>query len=50
MVYTAFPFPQMQSYLREQAGARAARKGLWADPAAAARADALAIAWREEAP
>lgn len=50
MVYTAFPFPQMQSYLREQALARAERKGLWGDAAAAARADALGREWREEAP
>lgn len=50
MVYTAFPFPQMQSYLREQAAARVERKGLWGDPAAAIRADALGREWREEAP
>lgn len=49
MVYTAFPFPQMQSYLRAQATARAERKGLWGDPAAVTRADALAREWREEA-
>lgn len=50
MVYTAFPFPQMQSYLRLQATARAERKGLWGDPAAVVRADALARQWREETP
>ena len=50
MVYTAFPFPQMQVYLREQAAARAERKGLWGDPLALTRADALGVEWREEAP
>ena len=50
MVYTAFPFPQMQAYLREQAVARAERKGLWGDPAATARAEALGREWREEGP
>lgn len=52
LVYTAYPFPQMQSYLRAQATAKAERKGLWGDPGAVARADALAREWREreEAP
>ena len=50
MVYTAFPFPEMQSYLRAQATARGERKGLWGDPAAVTRAEALARVWREEAP
>ena len=50
MVYTAFPFPSMPSYLREQEIARAERKGLWGDPAAVKRADLLARQWREEAP
>ncbi len=50
LVYTAFPFPDMQRYLDEQAGAKAQRKGLWADPAAVARADLLLGMWRREAP
>lgn len=50
LVYTAFPFPMMATYLREQEAARAERKGLWGDPAAVVRADLLAREWREEAP
>lgn len=50
LVYTAYPFPGMQRYLDVQAQAKSERKGLWADDAAAARADALAAIWRKEAP
>lgn len=50
MVYTVYPFPAMQLYLREQATARADRKGFWGNPEAAARADALAVEWRKQAP
>lgn len=50
MVYTVYPFPAMQLYLREQAMARASRRGLWANPDASARADALAAEWRKQAP
>lgn len=46
LVYTPFPFPAMHAYLSAQTKARAERKGLWADSAATARADALATAWR----
>lgn len=50
LVYTAYPFPGMQPYLDAQAQAKSERKGLWADDAAAARADALLAIWRKEAP
>jgi micrococcal nuclease len=50
LVYTAYPFPGMQRYLDAQAEAKSERKGLWADDAAAARADALLAIWRKEAP
>ena len=50
LVYTAYPFPGMQRYLDAQAQAKSERKGLWADDAAAARADALLAIWRKEAP
>lgn len=50
LVYTAYPFPAMQRYLDEQTRAKTERKGLWADPAAVARADLLLGVWRKEAP
>lgn len=50
MAYTPYPFAAMSRYLQEQETARAARRGFWADPAAAKRADLLAAEWREEAP
>ena len=50
LVYTAYPFPGMQRYLDAQAQAKSERKGLWADDAAAARAEALLAIWRKEAP
>lgn len=50
LVYTAYPFPGMQRYLDAQAQAKSERKGLWADDASAARADALLSIWRKEAP
>jgi len=50
LVYTAYPFPAMQRYLEEQARAQSDRKGLWADPAVAARAELLLGVWRKEAP
>ena len=49
LVYTPFPFPAMQQYLAAQTRARAERKGLWADPAAVSRADALFTSWRNGA-
>lgn len=48
LTYTVYPFPSMPLYLREQEIARADRRGLWADPAAVARADALAASWKRE--
>jgi endonuclease YncB( thermonuclease family) len=50
LVYTAYPFPAMQGYLDEQSHAKTDRKGLWGDPAAAARAELLIATWRKEAP
>lgn len=50
LVYTAYPFPAMQRYLDEQTRAKTDRKGLWGDPAAAARAELLLGVWRKEAP
>lgn len=46
MVYTVYPFPGMPYYLEQQARARAEKKGIWADAAAVARADALGQEWR----
>lgn len=45
LVFTAFPFPMVGEYLHEQETARAAKKGLWADPVAADRARFLAAQW-----
>jgi endonuclease YncB( thermonuclease family) len=50
LVYTVYPFPAMPLYLHEQEIARADRRGLWASPEAAARADALALEWRRQVP
>jgi micrococcal nuclease len=50
LVYTPFPFPTMTEYLHEQAKARGERKGLWGDPIAVERADALLAEWRKGAP
>lgn len=50
LVYTVYPFAQLQAYRQAQAAARAARLGLWADPAAVERADALAREWARTAP
>lgn len=50
LVYTAYPFADMQRYRDAEAKAKSERKGLWADDAAAARADALHALWRKEAP
>lgn len=48
LVYTVYPFPSMASYTTEQEKARAAQKGIWSNPAAAARADLLTKEWRTE--
>lgn len=50
LVYTAYPFADMQRYRDAEAKAKSERKGLWADDAAAARADALHALWRKAAP
>jgi len=50
LVYTAYPFPEIQRYLDAQSRAKGERKGLWADPAASARAELLLGMWRKEAP
>lgn len=48
LVYTVYPFPGMAAYLAEQDRARASQRGLWANPAAAARAELLVKEWRTE--
>lgn len=50
LVYTPFPFPMMGEYLRAQAEAEAARRGLWADAVVAERARALIAQWKRGAP
>ena len=50
LAYTVYPFPTMQIYLKEQELARADRRGLWGNPDAVVRADALATEWRKQAP
>ncbi|NUQ73158.1 MAG: thermonuclease family protein [Polyangiaceae bacterium] len=50
LVYTVYPFPTMQIYLTAQELARADRRGLWSNPAAVLRADALSAEWRRQAP
>lgn len=50
LAYTVYPFPTMQIYLTEQELARADRRGLWGNPDAVTRADALAAEWRKQAP
>jgi len=49
LVYTAFPFPQMDEYLEHQARARAAKVGLWANPEIARQADLFDREWRRQA-
>ena len=49
LVYTVYPFQGMNLYLQEQAAARAERRGLWANPVVAQRADLLMQQWRQEA-
>jgi endonuclease YncB( thermonuclease family) len=50
LAYTVYPFPTMQIYLKDQELARADRRGLWGNPDAVVRADALAVEWRKQAP
>lgn len=48
LVYSAFPFSSMSLYLHEQELARSERRGLWAVPEVAARADLLIRQWSKE--
>jgi micrococcal nuclease len=48
LVYSAFPFASMSLYLHDQELARSERKGLWAVPEVAARADLLIHQWSKE--
>lgn len=50
LVFSPHAFPAMPLYLREQSAARAAKRGLWADPEVAERADALVRSWQRAAP
>ena len=50
LVYTVYPFAQMQAYLQAQQQARTQRLGLWADPAVVERAEALIRDWARAAP
>ncbi|MBS0658565.1 MAG: thermonuclease family protein [Verrucomicrobia bacterium] len=50
LVYPVYPFPALPSYVREQEIARQQRRGLWADPAVAARAATLLREWRQSSP
>ena len=48
LVYTAFPFTQMDAYLAQQEHARAAKVGLWANPEVARQADLFDREWRRQ--
>ena len=50
LAYTVYPFPTMQMYLKEQELARSDRRGLWDNPDAVLRADALSAEWRKHTP
>lgn len=50
IVYTPFPFPMIGEYLRAQAEAEAARRGLWAEQIVADRARALIAQWKRGTP
>lgn len=50
LAYTVYPFAAMPMYLKEQEVARADRRGLWSNPEAVQRADALSAEWRRQAP
>lgn len=49
LVYTAYPFPSMPLFLQQQELARGERRGLWAVPEVAKRADMLIRQWSREA-
>jgi endonuclease YncB( thermonuclease family) len=46
LVYTVYPFSAMSIYLREQEGARTARRGFWANTEVADRAKVLIAQWQ----
>ena len=46
LCYDEFPFARERDYLAAEANARTAKRGLWADTAVAATADALHARWR----
>lgn len=46
LVYTVYPFPAMQTYLKEQELAKTGRRGLWANTEATERAMAMIALWR----
>jgi micrococcal nuclease len=48
MVYTVYPFPNMQVYLLAQGEARKQKLGLWAHPAVVERADGLIREWARQ--
>lgn len=48
LTYSVYPFPTMSLYAEEQAQAQAERRGFWADPAVAKRAELLERQWRRE--
>lgn len=50
LVYSAYPFHSMPLFLHEQEMARAERKGLWAVPELAKRADSMIQQWSREVP
>ena len=50
LVYTVYPFPGMGLYLQEQATARAAQRGMWADPTISKRAALLIHQWQSQGP
>lgn len=50
LVYTVYPFPSITLYAQEQARARAERRGLWAHPEAAGKAEAMIAEFRTRAP
>jgi endonuclease YncB( thermonuclease family) len=45
LVYTVYPFDAINTYLEHQARARELERGLWGDPDAATRANAMIAAW-----
>lgn len=48
LVYTVYPFPSLQMYHQEQETARAAKRGLWGNRTASARALALIRDWQSQ--